>query len=153
MSVLCWRRKLGRVELARIQHALAETLENSQDQLLRVPLRSLRPSLDEMDVPMVRTVGRPPPVQTGESDRLQDIIVIGEPTGRFSHQTRTLLIYCGSSKPALVATDQSDAREGHDLLDRRPRPTRGRPRMLVQELATELRTPFVQFHTKVEVAD
>ena len=124
VSVFCWRRKLGRVELARIQHALAETLENSQDQLLRVPLRSLRPALYQMDMPMVRTVGRPPPVQTGEGDLGQDVIIIRHPASGLPNETGTILVDTAGAEPALVPSLQSDARKFEHLSDRWARPRR-----------------------------
>ena len=89
---------------------------------LRVPLRSLRPALYEVDMPMVRTVGRRPPVQTGESDRGQDVIIIRHPASGLPNETGTILVDAAGAEPALVSSLQSDARKLEHLSDRRARP-------------------------------
>ena len=109
--VICWRCNLKRRELARVQHALAETSEDSQDQLLRIPLRSLRPALYQVDMPMVRIVGRSSPVETGKSDRGQDVIIIGHSASGLPYETGTILVDTAGAEPALAPSLQSDARK------------------------------------------
>ena len=155
--MLCWRCNLKRVELSRIQHALAETTENSQDQLLRVSLRRLRPSLYQMDVPMVWTVCRPPPVEAGEGDRVQDVIIVGHPPGGLPNETGTILVDTAGAEPALVpsqpgprsnltpgslSTSRTDGRD-QDEADHGCSWRNFRPNS----------TPFVEFHTEAQVGN
>ena len=63
------------------------------------------------------------------------------------------MVHRAGPEPAFIAPNQFDVRKIQDFPDALAGPRAGRPRVLVQKLATELNPSAVKFHAETEVRE
>ena len=71
-------------------------------------------------MPVVQIIGRSAPVQSGESDRGQDVIIIAHPACGLPNEAGAVSVDAARAEPALVPSHNLDAWKLLNFLDARP---------------------------------